>query len=270
MIAGFPDRFIPQDSEGYGPPIQPLKRGEAGTERLSPDLEKLLKEFVQGGALCPNYWPESETDFTNPMPERHAGYSADPMMKFRPANSGSLNYSADRVQNREFVTYKTKCGVGKRQYDSMLGMYNKKKLYGVLKNGKIAVAHDRVVAESVRLNSDISVKTYTLLAKEMCLRMEENVRQGGDRKKWSGLFDQGSNGRADGGDGNADGGGGSVDGAGGSAGGSAGGGGPSGGGRRSREYSHGGNGSKRAKASRTVVDLSGGVFDFTGSDGESG
>ena len=243
FIAGSPGRSVSQDSDGYGLPIQPLERGKVGTEPLSQRLEILLQEFVQGGALSPNYWPEASTEFTNPMTERYAGSSADPMMKFFPANSGSLNYSEDRIQKRDFVTYKTKCGVVSDKFYSMRSMYNKKKLYGLLRDGNIAVAPDRVVAESVGLKAGTSVKTYTLLAKEMCLRMEENVRQGGNRKKWSGFFSNGLNGRAGGG------------------GGSAGGGGSSCGDRRSRRSSHGGNGNKRAKASHSV-------FDFIGSDSE--
>ena len=48
----------------------------------------------------------------------------------------------------------------------------------LLKNGEIAVAPDKVVAETVGLSAD----AYTAYAKQMCLKMEENVRQGVGKK----------------------------------------------------------------------------------------
>ena len=107
-----------------------------------------------------------------------AQYSADPMMIFVPANSGSLGYPVAKTQKRPFVKYKTKCGLEKREFTSMQSMWERKKLYALLKNGEIAVAPDKVVAKTVGFDAD----SYTEFAKQMCLKMEENVRQGVGKK----------------------------------------------------------------------------------------
>lgn len=66
----------------------------------------------------------------------------------------------------------------KREYNSVQGMWERKKLYALLKNGEIAVALDEVVAETVGFDAG----EYTEFAKQVCLRMEENVRRGFGKK----------------------------------------------------------------------------------------
>lgn len=107
-----------------------------------------------------------------------AKYSADPMMIFFPANSGSLGYPFAKTQKRPFVKYRSGCGLEKREFKTAQGMWKRKKIYALLKNGEIAVAPDKVVAETVGLSAD----AYTEYAKQMCLKMEENVRQGVGKK----------------------------------------------------------------------------------------
>ena len=104
-------------------------------------------------------------------------YKENPMMKFYPSNSGSLSFSAAKTQKRAFIEFKPGCGIKKSIYDRLLPMWNSKKLYSLLKNGEIAVARDNVVEETVGMDAT----EYTLLAKNMCLRMEENVRLGKGR-----------------------------------------------------------------------------------------
>ncbi|CAN0243015.1 unnamed protein product [Ectocarpus sp. 6 AP-2014] len=116
-----------------------------------------------------------------------ARYMQNPMVKLYPANSGSLNLL--NIQKRKMGAIVK--GILQNKYDDMDNLYHKGKLYAVLKDGEIAVAPDAVVSEAARLPDDMSFSTYIKLAKEMCLRMEENVAQGISRKKWSHWFEGG-------------------------------------------------------------------------------
>ena len=138
-------------------------------------------------SLAPKFWPDKTYELRSPMPE-DATYSANPMMTFLPANSGSLGYPVAKTQKRPFVKYKSGCGLAKREFLTTQGMWKRKKIYALLNNGEIAVAPDNVVAETVGFDAD----TYTKLAKHMCLKMEENVRQGVGKKISAHWFKEGN------------------------------------------------------------------------------
>lgn len=178
--------MIDQVCEGYGPPVPPLNDGEPGTGHLPPSLEPLLEKLVRDGRLSPNYWGENTCELRKPMEG-----DEDPIVKLYPANSGSLNFTAAKTQKREFMKYKAGCGTTKVNFNAMQKKWNEKKIYALLKNGQIAVAPDTVVSESVGLDADMSADTYTRIAKEMCLRMEDNVKRGKSCKTWKEWFQPG-------------------------------------------------------------------------------
>lgn len=167
------------------PSIPPLEPGALGTEPLPGLLMNKLRKLVETRLLAPNDWPTAQHNLTNPMVEDEI-YENDPMLRFYPANSGSLTYSEAKTQYRPFVGYRTKCGILKKIHKDMLKMWNTRKIYAVLKGGHIAVAPNEVVAKT--LPRDMDVQTYILLAKTVCLKMESSKRHGKSPKAWKNWF----------------------------------------------------------------------------------
>lgn len=166
--------------------VPDLKRGEPGTEPLSPSLQKKFEELLDKKMLSPQFWASCIVSLTRPMVEE-----ANPMMEFHPANSGSLNVSKAKIQKREMFPYSKGCGPHKKNFEKMVKKFNRGEYFAPLQNGEIAVAPDDVVAKSVGLDADTPVDMYFRLAKEMCLRMQHNETLGMSRKKYSHWFDPG-------------------------------------------------------------------------------
>ena len=150
-------------------PVLPLQPGAPGTERLSPELDEKLKGLILT-RLNPNYWPTSFFD----LGSRLSGHERDPVVLVFPANSGSLTFSR-ATQKRKLFKFEEGLGITKAGYKRLEQLWNQRKLHGRLRSGGVAVATDDVVEESVGMDAG----EYTILAKEMCLRMENNERLGG-------------------------------------------------------------------------------------------
>ena len=153
---------------------------------LSLSDKKKFHQLLEKNFLSAKNWPRDWFKLTQPMIE-DVKYKENPMMEFHEANSGSFDYSEAKIQRRPFVKYKKHCGLDPSVYDQKLKLWNKKKIYALLKNGEIAVAPDDVVAKTVGLR-DMSTARYTFFAKMMCLGMEENVRTGRGRGEWKHWF----------------------------------------------------------------------------------
>ena len=142
------------------------------------------------GSLSPRQWCKVVHKMSVSVMEDPV-YGTDPMMEFHPANSGSLNLNRDTIQKRKLFAHSAGCGIEKKDFRILEKKWKEGKYYALTRNGKIAVAHDDVVKQSVGLGADMSLDVYFRLAREVCMRMEHNETLGMGPKKFRHWFQEG-------------------------------------------------------------------------------